>query len=315
MEFYPRYFVCCLLQSSWSDVLWSTGLGPVEAASLPDLLHVGLSHSKQAIFLYPKQTRPTLTATCRARHRTARMNWWVSIRKRSAAPKASGEEPRQPLIPNTQEVSAGRAGRSTALWLPSITATAVTPRLTTVGYLSVNWISKLVFLHVLFIYRDETVLWLLHSLSPWFFLYFFPKNIHKGCLNNEKMHLFNRVIQICPPYHCSKLETIAQVLLHLRTNKCTTHTRNVHTDSHCQLSQRDDQSEAPVKHTLRGRVVKQSTVCIICTAPASHIFFILFCISVSHLPDSPSQGVYRGGWKAGFFFYFSIDRVPGEHGH
>lgn len=45
------------------------------------------------------------------------------------------------------------------------------------------------------------------------------------------------------------------------------------------------------------------------------LFFFL-CISVSHLPDSPSQGAYHGGWKAGrVFFRFNVDQVTGEHQH
>jgi len=75
-----------------------------------------------------QETRLTLTPTCRTRRQTARMNWWVNIRKQSAAPKASGGEQRQPLTPNTWEVSAGRAGRSTALWLLTMMDTAARPR-------------------------------------------------------------------------------------------------------------------------------------------------------------------------------------------
>lgn len=74
-------------------------------------------------------------------------------------------------------------------------------------------------------------------------------------------------------------------------HKCTTH--NVHTDTHCQLIQRGDQSETPVQHTLRGRVVKQSTVCIIYTAAASHFSFSFFlsthlCFPSARLAIIPS---------------------------
>lgn len=98
------------------------------------------------IFLCPEQTSPTLTQTCKAHHRTVRMNWWVSTRKQSAAPKASGEEPRQPQIRNSQEVSAGRAGKSTAHWLLIMRGTAVKPRPMMVGFVSVS--VKPVFLSV-----------------------------------------------------------------------------------------------------------------------------------------------------------------------
>lgn len=131
------------MKSRSADFLCEAGPGPAGAASLPDLSHLSLSYSNQAIFLCPEQTRPTLMPTCRAHRRTARMNWWVSIRRRSAAPKASGEEPRRPLTPSTQEVSGGRAGRSTALWLLTMTATAAKPRLMTVGSVSVTDLEKL----------------------------------------------------------------------------------------------------------------------------------------------------------------------------
>lgn len=81
----------------------------------------------------PKQIRSTPTLTCRLHRQTARMNWWVSIRKRSAAPRASEEEPRCPLMPSTLEDSAGRAGRSTARLLLIMMATAVKPQLMMVG--------------------------------------------------------------------------------------------------------------------------------------------------------------------------------------
>ena len=118
----------------FTDFMCNAGLTPAEAASLPDLLHVGLAPSNPAVSLYPEQTRPTLTPTCRAHRQTARMNWWVSIRKRSTAPKACGEEPKPWLIPNSQEGSAGIADRCTGLWLLIMTATVVKPQLTVVGF-------------------------------------------------------------------------------------------------------------------------------------------------------------------------------------
>lgn len=74
------------------------------------------------------QTRSTLTLTYRAHHQTARVNWWVSIRKRSLVPKASTEEPKQLLILNPQEVLGGGADRNTAVWLPTTAATAARPQ-------------------------------------------------------------------------------------------------------------------------------------------------------------------------------------------
>lgn len=87
--------------------------------------------SERSSFLFT-QTRPTLTLTCRALHQTARMNWWVSIRRRSLVPKASGEEPKQLLILNAQEVLGGTTDRSTAVWLLIMMATAAKPQLTMV---------------------------------------------------------------------------------------------------------------------------------------------------------------------------------------
>lgn len=52
-------------------------------------------------------------------------------------------------------------------------------------------------------------------------------------------------------------------------------TNSSNPDTHCQLIQRGDQSDAPFQRTLRGRVVKQSTVCIICTG----YFFKHYCFS------------------------------------
>lgn len=122
------YIYICLLLRHLSYFLSDTELEP---ACQPN----------QAIFLHPKQKRPIPMRAYRDHRQTVRTNWWVSIRKQSAAPKASGEEqPKQPLIPNTLEVSAGRAGRSTALLLLIMMATAVKPRLMMVG--SVKWIRK-----------------------------------------------------------------------------------------------------------------------------------------------------------------------------
>lgn len=53
-------------------------------------------------------------------------------------------------------------------------------------------------------------------------------------------------------------------------------------DTHCQLIQRGDQSEAPFQHTLRGRVGKQSTVCIICTGYFFSALVFLICLALHH---------------------------------
>lgn len=128
------------------DAFHKTMSVPLDAASLPDLNQqptffecLNMSHSNHVPFLYPEQTKPTLTLTCRVHRRTVKMNWWVSIRKQSAALRASGEEARQQLMSNTQDVSAGRAGRSTALWPPTMTATAVKLQLTLVRSVSGEW--------------------------------------------------------------------------------------------------------------------------------------------------------------------------------
>lgn len=68
-------------------------------------------------------------------------------------------------------------------------------------------------------------------------------------------------------------------------------TNSSNPDTHCQLIQRGDQSEAPFQHTLRGRVGKQSTVCIICTG------YFFLSASVSHLPGTSSQVFQRGGFQ------------------
>lgn len=74
-------------------------------------------------------------------------------------------------------------------------------------------------------------------------------------------------------------------------------TNSSNPDTHCQLIQRGDQSEAPFQHTLRGRVGKQSTVCIICTG----YFFKRFCFSSAwHFMDG---------------FHYTRNKVTGQHWH
>lgn len=141
----------------------------------------------------PKQIRSTPTLTCRLHRRTARMNWWVSIRKRSAAPRASEEEPRCPLMPSTLEVSAGRAGRSTARLLLIMMATAVKPQLMMVGPPTCRNT-----LTVLYVFRVST------DLTQW-------------------------EVQIFPSYHLREFLLDAHSPLQLCTNKhkntiCVTHT-------------------------------------------------------------------------------------------
>ena len=115
-----------------------------------------------------------------------------------------------------------------------------------------------------------------------------------------------RLVQIFPSYHCSKLESDSTAPP-LPTNPGTAHTTHTHTDTHCQLIQRGDQSQAPVQHTLRGRVVKQSTVCIICTAAASHFSVFFFFISLSHLSLPSARLVISRHlpWWLEIFFSFS----------
>lgn len=137
-------------------------------------------------------------------------------------------------------------------------------------------------------------------------LYFslLSKNTHKACLNCTIRSCPCRFHIICRYFPLITAVSLSQKhRLFCTSNPTSTNNSHTHTDTHCQLIQRGDQSEAPFQHTLRGRVVKQSTVCIICTASHFSFFFFYWCISVSHLPDSPSQGVYRGGWKAGSIYF------------
>lgn len=87
------------------------------------------------------------------------------------------------------------------------------------------------------------------------------------------------------------------------------------THTHCQMIQRGDQSEAPFQHTLRGRVVKQSTVCIICTA--SHFSFFLFDASLFPICQTLYHRVFNVvvGRQDFFFFLISMDQVTGQHWH
>lgn len=89
----------------------------------------------------------------------------------------------------------------------------------------------------------------------------------------------------------------------LQSNK---HEYTAHTDTHCQLIQRGDQSEAPVQHTLRGRVVKQSTVCIICSASHFSFFFMHLCFTSARL--SITRRLPR--WMEGRQGIFSLQRRP-----
>lgn len=65
-----------------------------------------------------------------------------------------------------------------------------------------------------------------------------------------------------------------RLLLHPQPNSAN---NSRATDTHCQLIHRGDQSAAPALCTLRGSVVKQSTVCIIYTA--SHLSFSFFSLA------------------------------------
>lgn len=96
-------------------------------------------------------------------------------------------------------------------------------------------------------------------------------------------------------------------LHHTNKHKCTTH--NGHTDTHCQLIQRGDQSETPVQHTLRGRVVKQSTVCIIYTAAASHFSFSFFLLTHLCFP-SARLTIIRLWWMESCVVVFLFQRSP-----
>lgn len=98
------------------------------------------------------------------------------------------------------------------------------------------------------------------------------------------------------------------------------------TDTHCQLIHRGDQSAAPALCTLRGSVVKQSTVCIICIA--SHLSFSFFslarpffyfflghaslfpiCHSLHHRAFTPVVG--RRALISLLFIFLSMARVAG----
>lgn len=92
-------------------------------------------------------------------------------------------------------------------------------------------------------------------------------------------------------------------LNHSNKHKCNTH--NLHTDTHRQLIQRGDQSETPVQHTLRGRVVKQSTVCVIYTAAASHFSFSFFPLTQLCFPSARLTITRRLlWWMESMFFFF-----------
>lgn len=206
------------------------------------------------------QTKPTLTLTRRPLHQTARMNWWVSIRRRSLVPKASGEEPKQLLILKAQ-VLGGTTGTSTAAWLLIMMATAAKPQLMMVRPVenrgTAGFVSATDSAAVSCNYNADLVLVSDCSLTS--------DSIAAVC--SSQKHRF------------------------LRTSKPAS-TNSSNPDTHCQLIQRGDQSKAPFQHTLRGRVGKQSTVCIICTG----YFFFFLSSSVSHLPGSSSQAFQQEGF-------------------